>query len=270
MLEVGDELLPTPPNPRKPDLPGTVVTRHTLEDLLDTLLTDVLSQAQSCVRAFGDFHLALAASEAMEPVMVRMMLDPAYRALPWKRTHLWLVDDCTVDIDDDRSRAKRVREILVDHADIPVDQVHGIMVASDDPAGEYQEELRQTLAWREKGHDRLDFALLGLGHGGTAAALLSARPGEHPPADSGGSLVLARPWKDPENLSWYGLSPRTINASRFIGVIAAGKASRSDLAHLERQRKLPSAPQIIRPIGGELRWYVDGEALPEAASVHAH
>lgn len=264
MLEVGDELLPTPPNPRKPALPGTVVTRHTLEDLLDTLLTDVLSQSQSCVRAFGDFHLAIAASEAMEPVMVRMMLDPAYRSLPWKRTHLWLVDDCDVDIDDDRSRAKRVREILVDHSDIPVDQVHGIMVSGDSPAEEYQEELRQALAWREKGHDRLDFSLLGLGHGGTAAAQLAAHPGRFPPVSNGPELVLPTAWKDEAGLSWYGLSPRTINASRFIGIIASGETSRPDIAHLERQSKLGGVPGIIKPIGGELRWYVDGDALPEA------
>ncbi len=256
MIEFGDDDAPAF---RKPDLPGTVVIRPEFEDVIDAVLADMLMQSQSCVRAFGDFHLAVSASAAMEPVLIRLMLDPAYRSLPWKRTHLWTVDDCVVDLEDDRSRGKRLREILVDHSDIPVDQVHGIMVSADDPGKEYQQELQEALGWREKGQDRLDFALLSLADGGPAAESLVGR---HAPVDPN-DLVLRRPWKDAEGLAWYGLSPRMISATRFIAVVGAGEPARGDVATLESARRAGKQPGVIKPIGGELRWYLDSLACPE-------
>lgn len=251
MLDAGENA----PGPKKPDLPGTVVVRPAMEELTDSVLADMMLQAQTCVRAFGDFHLAIAASEHVEPLLVRLMLDPAYRSLPWKRTHLWSIDDCVVDIDDDRSRAKRIREILVDHSDIPVDQVHGIMVAADDPGGEYQSELRESLGWREKGQDRLDFALLSLLGGGPAAHSLQGRPVEGGSAD----LVLRRAWTDTAGLAWYGLTPRMISATRFIAVVAAGEPARRPLWGVTEARAAGATP-LIKPIGGEMRWYLDAAA----------
>lgn len=255
MIHAGDETAPTP---TPPGLPGTVVYRPSFDDLVDAVLTDLLLQAQSCIRAFGDFHLAVSASERIEPALIRLMLDPMYRSLPWKRTHLWTVDDCVVAVDDDRSRAKRLREILVDHSDIPADQVHGIAVTSDDPGGDYQADLQESLGWREKGQDRLDFALLTLADGGPVSASLE---GDACPADHG-DLVIRRAWRDRHGLSWYGLSARMISATRLIAVVASGDAARDAISTLapSRGRSLPGA---IRPIGGELRWYIDRTVCPE-------
>ncbi|GMV25716.1 MAG: 6-phosphogluconolactonase [Phycisphaerae bacterium] len=259
MFDAGDVLLPPPP--RRPTLPGTVIVRPAFDDLIDAILADMLLQAQSCVRAFGDFHLAISAAEQMEPVLIRLMLDPLYRSLPWKRTHLWTADDCVVSVEDDRSRAKRLREILVEHSDIPIDQVHGIAVTADDPGGEYQDELRETLAWREKGQDRLDYALLSLGGGGPSSAALLKHPSTIAPDP--GELVLRRPWKDDAGLAWYGLSPRMLSATRLIAVVAAGDDARPAIADLEAGHRTGKHAGSIRPIGGELRWYLDQPACPD-------
>ncbi len=249
------------PRPAGPVLPGTVVLRPSMEELSDVLLMDMLLHSQNCVRAFGDFHLAISASERVEPLLIRLMLDPAYRLLPWKRTHLWSIDDCNVDVDDDRSRAKRMREILVEHSDIPVDQVHGIMVSADDPGGEYQDELREALGWREKGQDRLDFALLALADGGPISETLAGRHAAG--VVSAGDLVTRTPWRDRAGLEWFSLSSRMISASRFIAVLASGESARGDVAAVAEARRI-GGPHAgiggIKPIGGELRWYLDEPA----------
>ncbi|MCC6429176.1 MAG: 6-phosphogluconolactonase [Phycisphaerales bacterium] len=249
----------------KPDLSGTVIVRDLFEDLGEVLLTDMLLQAQNCVRAFGDFHLAISASEQTEPALVRLMLDPAYRLLPWKRTHLWTIDDCLVAIDDDRSRGKRLREILVDHSDIPIDQVHGIPVSDDDPAIAYQDEIRETLGWREKGQDRLDFALLSLGDGGPISEALAGR--HH--ADDGPDLVIRKPWKDPRGIQWHAMSPRMISASRLLAVLAVGEPARADVSAIAEARRIGgpnTAIGGIKPIGGEMRWYLDAAANPSGSN----
>ncbi|MBL8965080.1 MAG: 6-phosphogluconolactonase [Phycisphaeraceae bacterium] len=255
MIHAGDERVPPPSPPR---LPGTVVYRPCFDDLIDAVLADLLLQSQSCVRAFGDFHLAVCASERIEPALVRLMLDPMYRSLPWKRTHLWMADDCVVGADDDRSRAKRMREILVEHSDIPVDQVHGIPVTSRDPGGQYQADLQESLAWREKGQDRLDFALLTLADGGPVSAALAGASGL---ADDG-DLVIRRAWRCREGLEWYGLSTRMISATRLIAIVATGTTARDAVRAIAPSHG-GRPPRDIRPIGGELRWYLDQTACPD-------
>ena len=81
------EVAPRPPTPR---LPGTVVVREDVDALVDAVAADLLIQAHNCVRTFGDFHLALSGGTTPVLLYQRLMIDPAYRELPWTRTHLWI------------------------------------------------------------------------------------------------------------------------------------------------------------------------------------
>jgi 6-phosphogluconolactonase len=258
MFEIDRPIEPTPPA-----LPGKVVVRPTREDVVDLLAGDLMGQAMACVRAFGDFHLAISASESVEPYLIRLMLDPLYRELPWKRTHLWAADECVVPAEDDRCRGKRLREFVGEHSDIPADQIHGIPVVANDPGGDYESELREAIEWREKGHDRLDFSLLTLGDPGPVSRMVAG--GGVPQSDS--ELVLRRPWIDPAGLRWYSLSARMLGSSRFIAVSAFGDSARDAVASLAPPRGSNASPShrpLIAPISGELRWYLDSFACPDA------
>ena len=73
-----------------PRLRGTVVARHTAEELYDALASDLIVHSTNCVRQFGDFHLALSGGRTPFPLYERLMYDPRFRILPWQRTHLWM------------------------------------------------------------------------------------------------------------------------------------------------------------------------------------
>src|SRR5215210_531529 len=98
------------PEPVKPRLPGAVIVRSDAEDLHGALAADLFIHAMNCVRRFGDFHLALSGGSTPMPLYRRLMTDPAYRDLPWKRTHLWIVDERRVPLDDERSNYKHIKE----------------------------------------------------------------------------------------------------------------------------------------------------------------
>ncbi len=230
----------------RPRLPGSLVLRASADDLLDVAAGDLFAQAVACVRRFGDFHLAVATGPALDRLYTRLMCDPTCRGLPWKRTHLWLVEDAQVPPGDPRSRLEAIRETLIEHSDIPDEQVHPIGTG-ESAAAAYQDDLRETLAWREKGHDRLDCVVLELEARVEVAGLRAGA------ADDGG-LVTTLPTSPPI----VALTASMLNAARFVCVMALGRSVAAAVRALSVGGDAPAAR--LRPIAGELRWYLDHAA----------
>lgn len=232
-----------------PRLPGHVVVRPDHDHLIDALLADLLIHARNCVRAFGDFHLAISATEEAEPYLRRLMYDPNHRDFPWLRTRVWMVDEFAMDPEDPSSRYSRLRDLVLEQSGIPKEQLHRIDAGQ--PVEVYEAELRQHLGWREKGHDRLDFVLLTLGESGGVAGF----DGE--PVGGEGRLVQAVDGR-------VSLTTEFINASRVVAVIANGAERRDLLARLggaaRRDASIPATH--LSPLAGELRWYLDNAACP--------
>lgn len=253
------EPFPLAPEPIRPHLPGRVVVRPDADTAIDAAAADLYFQSLACVRAFGDFHLAVGGGPQTEPLYRRLMYDPGFRELPWKRTHLWLAhENADASPDDDASVAATIDGWLVEHSDIPREQVHRIPTSHHDPAADYTSDLQETLAWREKGHDRLDFVLLGLEPDGSAGALLAGAAPPRAPTLVGtvGRQPAAR----------IGLTPHMLNAARFLGILATGQTLRATVAELTRPGADPLHHPVLalRPVGGELRWYLDAAACPQA------
>ncbi len=250
------EFLDAPPVP--PPLPGEAVTAATLDDIIDRVAADLVIHALNCVRQFGDFHLALSGGTAPQPLYRRLMYDPNYRRLPWRRTHLWLVDDRCVDGDDDDSNYKMIRELIVDHAGIPPEQVHPMPVLSPTGDKEYDKELRNTLGWRERGQDRLDYALMGMGTDGHTASLFPHTE----PLDETKRLVRFNYTETATPHERMTMTFPLINAARFIAVLITGEKK----AAMVRRVAVGDDPiselpiKGLQPINGELKWYLDAEA----------
>lgn len=286
------EPLPLEPRPTPPTLPGAVVLREDADAAIDALAADMVLHAHNCVRAFGDFHLALSGGSTPVALYTRLMIDPRYRDLPWNRTHLWIVDERRVGFDDERSNYKMISEIIVDHSGIPREQVHPMYATADDADAQYERTLRETLGWRERGHDRLDLVLLGMGSDGHTASLFPSsaalRECLAAPMFAGGeggggsaSVPLVRINRGPEVTPPERVTMMLpfINASRFIAVLVTGKGKRAMLAQVAAATRavgaagggMPPASAIdrlpilgVRPLAGDLRWYIDDDACPEA------
>lgn len=249
-------------DPIPPKLPhaSAVAVRRDMEDLHSVMAAELFVHAQNCVRQFGDFHLALSGGSTPLPLYTRLMVDPAYRDMPWKFTHLWIVDERRVPFDDDKSNFKHIKEIIAEHADIPEKNVHP-MLAMDEKADDlYEQALRECLAWREKGHDRLDYVLLGMGADGHTASLF---PGS-PAIESRDRLVVINTGPRVTPPDRVTMTYKLINASRFIAVLAGGANKRDKIAELAANSSSVSDLPIagIKPVGGSLRWYIDAAACP--------
>lgn len=256
------EAYPIESDPTPPRLPSAdaVIVRDDIDDVYSALAADILVHARNCVRQFGDFHLALSGGSTPMPLYRRLMVDPAYRDLPWKFTHLWIVDERRVPFTDEKSNFGHIKELIADHSDIPEANVHPMRVMEERPDDLYEEELRGVLAWREKGHDRLDFVLLGMGNDGHTASLF---PGS-PAIGVRDRLVVVNAGPRVTPPDRVTMTFPLINASRFIAVLVSGAGKKEKIADLARNRSSVSDLPMggIKPIGGVLRWYMDSAACP--------
>lgn len=242
----------------RPDLPGEVIVGEDVESVLDVLASDLLIHATNCVRSFGDFHLALCGGATPVPLYRRLMLDPAFRAMPWRRTHLWLVDERRVPHEDEASNWRLVRELIGDHADIPRPQLHPIFAEGDHADRDYEKELKESLAWREKGHDRLDYVLLGMGADGHVASIF---PGSDIVRERRRLVRLSESNRGGP-ADRVTMTLHLINAARFISVFVTGEHKHRTVQRLaageESAQTLPA--RGLRPLQGELKWYFDRAA----------
>ncbi|MEM1165467.1 MAG: 6-phosphogluconolactonase [Planctomycetota bacterium] len=251
--------------PPTPALPGEVITRPDAEALHGALGADLLVHAENCVRRFGDFHLAVSGGSTPMPFYRRLMVDPAFRHLPWTRTHLWIVDERRVPFDDERSNFAAIDGLLGTHADMPEGNVHPMLATRDDAADHYERELREHLAWREKGHDRLDFVLLGMGGDAHTASLFPRSPALGAPDDRFVVINDGPAVTPPDRVT---MTYTLINAARFIAVLVTGEGKRDTIATIaaadaSAHEDLPILG--VKPVGGSLRWYLDHAACPEPA-----
>lgn len=253
------------PEPSLPALPGVVVLRRDADDVHSALGAELLMHAGTCVRVFGDFHIALSGGSTPLPFYRRLMSDPMFRELPWKRAHLWLVDERRVPFDDDRCNWSQIADYFVEHSDIPREQVHPMDQMDEHAAEKYEAELREVLGWRHKGQDRLDFILLGMGADGHTASLFPRSPA----LAERTRLVTINAGPNVTPPDRVTMTYPLINAARFVAVLVTGKSKRPTIARVVAHAQTPGIEQDlpilgVRPLGdGALRWYLDHEACPE-------
>jgi 6-phosphogluconolactonase len=275
-------------SPARPDLPGTVVVRETPDDVVDAIASDLMLHALNCVRSFGDFHLALSGGSTPLPLYRRLMYDPMYRDFPWPRTHVWIVDERRVGFDDERSNFKAINELIIEHSGIPATQVHPMFATSERADLEYEQSLRDALGWREKGQDRLDFAVLGMGGDGHTASLFPHSPalveelakksrlGEpgHPDLPALVRINAGPTVTQPDRVT---MTLTMLNACRFLGVIVTGTGKQAMVSKVSAAKaagvtdaSIAALPVLgLKPLAGELRWYLDHAACPGWKPSHA-
>lgn len=230
------ELYDIEPTPDPPELWGKALVARSLDEAVGAVVADLFQQARACVSEFGDFHLALCAEKMLEPVYRRLMYDPPLRNFPWRKTHLWLIDECS-----SAPRSQMIHDLFAAHSGIPSKQIHTISLDADDPAEAYQGVLCEVLEWREKGHDRLDASLLCLSADDPVLSMTRTRVDAQPLVAVEGERVA--------------MTPRLINASRLIGIFAAGEECRDRLCRIVND---PNCSwRAIEPVGGALHWYLD-------------
>ncbi len=248
-------------------LSGHVHVAATADLLYDDLAVKTLVAADEAVERRGTFHLAVSGGSTPEKFYMRLITDPRYRDLPWKQTHLWIVDERCVPEDDEQSNIKMIRESLTDHAPIRKRCVHPMPVLADAAADRYEAELRETFEMSGGSGDlpQIDFVLLGMGGDGHTASLFP-----HSPAAAVTDRLIASNTgpkvTPPDRLT---MTFPLLNAARYVAVLITGEKKTAMLQRVDQQLRTGGPDPQSLPITGieaggrRLGWYLDAAAAGE-------
>ena len=245
------------------ELTGTVHVAPSADQLYDDLAGLLMARSMGAAENRSVFHLALSGGSTPEPFYMRLVTDPRFRAIPWEKTHLWIVDERRVPDDDKRCNYRMICESLIDHVPLRARRCHPMPVLAADPAAAYEADLRRLVSPIAP-VPRLDFVLLGMGDDAHTASLFPNSPAvqerQQLVAVNEGPAVTP-----PDRLT---MTFPLINAARWIAVLVTGVGKNPTLRRVEKQLQDggpdPKAFPItgIEPVSpdGKLTWYLDAEA----------
>ena len=246
-------------------LPGNIKHAETTDELLSMLARDTIRVAIDAVSQRGVFHLALSGGSTPEPFYRDLVIDPRYRALPWRQTHLWMVDERRVPESDANSNMRMLRESLTNHVGIPEDQIHAMPVMHQNPDGEYEVELRSVFDLPQ-GVPQLDFILLGMGEDCHTASLFPHSDALH----VSDRLIVRNEGPNVTPPDRVTMTYPLINAAHHVAALVVGLNKHEPLQRVAEVAKAgqPDIENVpisgINPTENPITWYTDHAALVHA------
>lgn len=227
-------------------------------ELAEVFAERFASLAKKAIVARGRFLAVLSGGGTPLKAYHLLAKLPLGDIVPWEKIHLFWGDERHVPQDDSESNFFQAREALLDHVNIPTENLHPMPtnLRPDEAAQAYAQTLR-SFAEASQTSVRFDLVMLGLGSDGHTASLF---PGQ------------SALWKDLVIVtegSYQGrpakrltMTPLALNQTGEVVFLVSGEAKADALANaLGETRDANRFPsQAINPLNGKVLWMVDTAA----------
>lgn len=202
------------------------------------------------------FTLVLSGGSTPKILFQKLASAEYLSRINWKRIHVFWGDERVVPFKDERNNARMAFEFLLDHVDIPADQIH-VMRTDIEPnfaATEYSKILHRYF---DHTVQSFDLVLLGMGDDGHTLSLFPGSPiiEEH-------KNWVNSVYNKKQEMYRITLMPAIVNRSSRIAFMVEGEKKAHALHEILEGKYDPSQfpSQIIKPVSGELHWFVDKAA----------
>ena len=186
-----------------------------------------------------------------------MASPPLNNRIPWSKLHLFWGDERDVPFEDPRNNGKMAFDSLLSRVPVPPGQIHYIRtnIPAEQSAIEYDRILHEYF---KEGGESFDLVLLGMGPDGHTLSLF---PGEKVIHEE--QAWTKSYWLPSQNMNRITLTAPLVNRSARIAFLVTGADKAKSLQQVLHgpydPDRFPS--QIIKPVNGELHWFVDEEAM---------
>jgi 6-phosphogluconolactonase len=199
------------------------------------------------------FTLVLSGGSTPKLLFEKLASAEYLNKIDWKRLQIFWGDERVVPFTDERNNAKMAFDILLDHIDIPTNQIH-VMRTDIEPNFAVEEYRKLLHTFFDNTTFSFDLVLLGMGDDGHTLSLF---PGS-PIIEERQSWVNAV-YNEQQEMYRITLMPLIINKSRRIAFMVDGSKKAKVLQQVLEGEYMPSKlpAQIIVPVEGELHWFLD-------------
>lgn len=213
-------------------------------------------RAQTAVAARGRFLVLLSGGETPRQTYELLAQEPHRTRVPWRQVHFFWGDERCVPADDPRRNEVMAHRAFLDALPLRPEQLHPIVCeGSPRQAAEgYEAKLIDFFVNRPP---CFDLIFLGLGEDGHTASLLP--DSEALNEQVRWTAVTRRP---DEDFSRVTLTAPLVNQAAAVVFLVAGRNKAKVLCSMleETGQRLLLPAQLIRPLRGELYWFIDREA----------
>lgn len=203
------------------------------------------------------FTLALSGGSTPKKLHLLLASDAYKNKVDWTRLHIFWGDERYVPFEDERNNAKMAYDTLLDHVNVPASQIHVMRtdIPQEESAIEYEKIL---LDYFHQSTFTFDLVILGMGDDGHTLSLF---PGKTEVIHEQKKWCITL-WLESQDMYRITLTAPVVNQSARIAFLATG-ANKATVLHEVikgdfNPDKYPS--QIIKPVAGELHWFIDEAA----------
>ncbi len=230
-----------------------------IEELSRELAGWMADYIESILQKKDRFTLVLSGGSTPELLNSLLSSPPLSKKIDWSRLHIFWGDERVVPITDERNNAKMAFDTLLNKVSVPPYHVHIMNTAliPEVAASEYDVLLRTYFPPTIPATPTFDLVLLGMGDDGHTLSLFPGTHAMHVEDKWATSVFLEK-----QDMFRITLTPPVVNRAARIAFLVTGSAKAEALKEvIEGDYKPDRFPaQVIKPLAGELHWFVDEAA----------
>lgn len=233
------------------------------EELAERLGAWICDLVATALKTKEYFTMVLSGGNTPKILFKKLVSDYSEK-INWKQVQIFWGDERVVPFNDARNNAKMGYELLLNHIDIPPSQVH-IMRTNTEPSAAAKEYENLLQKYFDKHTSSFDLVLLGMGDDGHTLSLF---PGS-PLVSQANHDWVESVYNEEQQMNRITLMPEIVNRAVNIAFMVDGSKKAARLKEVVEgpfdPKQLPA--QIIKPLNGQLHWFLDKEAAKDLQSV---
>jgi 6-phosphogluconolactonase len=216
----------------------------------------IVKVANEAIDASGRFVISLSGGHTPETLYSLLCTEPYQGRIAWDKIFFFWGDERCVPAIDEQNNAHMAKVLLLDHVDVPQSNIYPVQVdlPPEKAAAAYENSIKQFFGSKEP---CFDLILLGLGENGHTASLFPGTDVLNDHIDLVKEVFVAE-----QKMFRITMTAKLINKARNIVFLVAGDGKaeilRTVLNAPYQPDKYPA--QLIKPVDGNLYWYVDSKA----------
>lgn len=223
----------------------------------ERLTVDFIRYAEQTLHFREKLYIALSGGSTPQ-TMFSVMASEYSKALPWEKIHFFWVDERCVSADSNESNFGNAKRQLFSKVDIPAENLHPVH-GNEDPLKEVVRYTGEILSLVPCNHNFpvFDVVILGMGNDGHTASIF---PGQ---ADLFETNAICSVNEHPETgQKRITLTGKVINNATHVIFLITGDAKAEKVRSIfsKDTSALHYPAQKIKPVKGNLTWYMDKEA----------